>query len=69
MFIDHRVVETEGGFELILYLDPMLTEFSEELGEGRRKRNRSLRENAVEYIREKIPGLNAKRKSNVELFS
>ncbi|MGI6040166.1 MAG: stalk domain-containing protein [Eubacteriales bacterium] len=62
MFIDHRVVETEGGFELILYLDPMLTEFSEELGRrGRRKRNRSLRENAVEYIREKIPGLNAKR--------
>ena len=29
MFVDHRFVETDNGRELILYLDPMLTEFSD----------------------------------------
>ena len=62
MFINHRIIETDNGCELILYLDPMLTEFSEELGRrGKRKRDRSLRENASEYIQEKLPGLNVKR--------
>lgn len=62
MFVDHRFVETDNGRELILYLDPMLTEFSEELGRlGRRKREKALSENAAEYIQEKFPGANFKR--------
>ena len=48
----------------------MLTEFSEELGEGEGGSATGRCENAVEYIREKIPGLNAKRiKVMLELFS
>jgi len=61
MFIQHKLTESDDGYELILYLDPMLTEFSEELGRrGRRKREKSLRENAAQYIREKLPDLKIK---------
>ena len=61
MFIQHKLEEIDGGYELILYLDPMLTEFAEELGGRRRKkREKTLRENAAEYIREKLPDLKIK---------
>ncbi|MGI6578412.1 MAG: LysM peptidoglycan-binding domain-containing protein [Eubacteriales bacterium] len=61
MFIQHKLVENDDGYDLILYLDPMLTEFSDELGrKGRKKREKTLRENAAEYIREKLPNLKIK---------
>jgi len=62
LFIQHKLIETEDGYDLILYIDPLMTEFADELGkpEGGKK-NESLRESVAKYVKEKIPGVKINR--------
>lgn len=55
--IDHEIKPGIRGDVLVLYLDPMTAEFAEEFGHPDGERGKSLRENAEQYIRQKLPGL------------
>jgi LysM repeat protein len=58
LFIKHLLVEADDGYDLILYIDPLLTEFADELTHSDdKKKDASLRESVSGYIREKIPGV------------
>lgn len=55
MFVHHNIVESENGNTLILYLDPMLTEFAKQAeGEQEPKNQESLKENVENYIKTKF---------------
>jgi len=58
LFIQHKLIENENGYDLILYIDPLLTEFADELGRLKEsKKSEMLRESAANYIKEKLPGV------------
>lgn len=58
MYIRHKLIESDEGIVLVLYIDPMLTEFAEELGHGDSPNKReTLRESVSSYIRENLPGV------------
>ena len=37
LFIRHKLVETQDGTTILLYIDPNLTEFAQELGQNEQK--------------------------------
>lgn len=61
-FIKHKIVETPDGTTILLYIDPNLTEFAQELGLNEQKiNNKTLEVEVRNYIRCKLkPNLHAK---------
>lgn len=62
LFIRHKLVETQDGTTILLYIDPNLTEFAQELGQnGQISTNKTLEDEVHNYIRRKLkPSIHAK---------
>ncbi|MEQ6378299.1 LysM domain-containing protein [Bacillaceae bacterium S4-13-58] len=59
-FIHYRINQTEQGIEVVLYLNKNLTEFSDELGTVPKVDESNLKEEAIQFVKEKFPSLSVK---------
>lgn len=57
MIMNHRI-ERDGT--IVLFLDPSLTEFARELGQGEIGKKVTLQQSVMEYVKERIPNANGK---------
>ncbi|MDL4838897.1 glycosyl hydrolase family 18 protein [Aquibacillus rhizosphaerae] len=58
VFINEKLVHTEQGYEIHLYIDPNLEEFSSELGTKHKEQDKNIKVLASTYIKKNFPGLN-----------
>jgi hypothetical protein len=61
LFSSYKLVQTEEGYDLILFMDPPMndTEFAEEFNRIDEDNRKRLNLNMQEYIRDKFPGLSS----------
>ncbi|WP_138417238.1 LysM peptidoglycan-binding domain-containing protein [Aquibacillus sediminis] len=59
-FTHYKIKETDDGFEVILYLDENLTEFSDELGTVPKMKESDIEKEAVSYVKRLLPSLKVK---------
>ncbi|OIJ12913.1 hypothetical protein BKP35_10135 [Anaerobacillus arseniciselenatis] len=59
-FSHYRLHKTEDGYELVLYLNERMSEFSDELGTRQKDEQRNLKEEALDYTRKHLPNLKVK---------
>ncbi|MFT4416279.1 glycosyl hydrolase family 18 protein [Fredinandcohnia humi] len=57
VFQRYEVKEENGSYKIILYLQPFREEFSAELAHSTNNEKRSIRNAAIDYVRQKLPKL------------
>lgn len=60
LFVKHKIEEHNDGSVILLYIDPKLTEFSQELGRDTNGRKVSLDYSIKSYLKDKVPEIKAK---------
>ena len=59
-FSHYRLHKTEDGYELVLFLNESMTEFSDELGTKQKNEQKNLKEEALDYTKKHLPNLKVK---------
>ncbi|MEH7386574.1 cell wall-binding repeat-containing protein [Bacillus sp. JJ1521] len=59
-FQSHKLIQNNDSVELILYINPISTEFATELGNISDQRKESLRQVVNKYVKEKFPSVGVK---------
>lgn len=59
-FMNYKIIESEDGIEVVLYLDQNLSEFSDDLGTISKTNETTIKQDAVSFVKKMFPTLKVK---------
>src|SRR5690606_7117757 len=59
-FMNYKIIESEDGIEVVLYLDQNLSEFSDYLGTISKTNETNIKQDAVSFVKKMFPTLKVK---------